>query len=715
MRSLFLALTFLGTAGMLSASPSQEPTGPETEVRSTTVLVDVVVRDRQGDPLRGLQASDFELYEDGVLQDIDYFESHIQGGEDAPTSTGQSAPAGAAEEDVSSSQGRFTALVFDRLSPNARDFARKAGLAYLSDAALPGDRIGVFFADLSPRVLQPYTVDQGRVEDAINRALGGTSSRQGGGSAEATTGSSGATNAADPGDLSLGGLNSGDVVDSSAPTVDSGLEGMSGRMTSMARSISADRQGYATTNSLLAIVKSLEKIPGRKTIVYFSEGISIPPAIEARFRSVIDNANRANVSIYAVDAAGLRIESTGSLGGNQIVSASSRGGTYMASHSESVNGDSLLRDVLERNETALRADAHGSMNRLADETGGLLLRETNDIAEGMQEIGQDMRNYYILGYQPKNGELDGSFRKIEVTVKKKDARVRYRKGYFAVDQTIDQPVQPFERLVLARLAQHREGNGGSLPVKLSVLSFPKPEDPGFTTLLAEVPPGTLTYRAASDGRSLSDFALVALVRNSDGNVIGKVSQHYQLPGAEDGSKPTNGILFYRVLHLPVGSFQIELAGYDAHSNEAGFDRAGLVVSEPDPTLPHLSSILLVGRAEPVAAEGPGADTPFYYQDILLYPNMTGRISKESSDEMTFFFTVYPANADSQEAIIDVRRFNQPIERMQVKLPKEDEKGRIQFAGTLPVKDYQTGTYTLTVAVPAGEQVVTRTCRFLLMP
>src|SRR5439155_12382745 len=70
-----------------------------------------------------------------------------------------------------------------------------------------------------------------------------------------------------------------------------------------------DQQGYATTNGLLAIVGTLRRLPGRKSLVFFSEGIAIPPAVQRLFQGVVDAANRANVSIYTMDAAGLRAES----------------------------------------------------------------------------------------------------------------------------------------------------------------------------------------------------------------------------------------------------------------------------------------------------------------------------------------------------------------------------------------------------------------------
>ena len=67
-----------------------------------------------------------------------------------------------------------------------------------------------------------------------------------------------------------------------------------------------DQQGYSTTNGLFAIISTLGRLPGRKSLVLFSEGIAIPPAVQRLFLGVIDAANRANVSIYTMDAAGLR-------------------------------------------------------------------------------------------------------------------------------------------------------------------------------------------------------------------------------------------------------------------------------------------------------------------------------------------------------------------------------------------------------------------------
>ena len=69
-----------------------------------------------------------------------------------------------------------------------------------------------------------------------------------------------------------------------------------------------DQAGYASANALMSVVTGMRAMPGRKSIVFFSEGLAIPPNVQERFMGVVDAANRANVSIYPMDAMGLRTE-----------------------------------------------------------------------------------------------------------------------------------------------------------------------------------------------------------------------------------------------------------------------------------------------------------------------------------------------------------------------------------------------------------------------
>ena len=139
---------------------------------TTEVVLDVVVRDKKGRPVKDLTASDFEVYEDGVKQRVESFRLVLR----ETTSPGDSGKKGevksgeAPAAPLSMSDINIVAMVFDRLSPNARNLAQKAALSYINERNGPDDYTGVFLVDLSLHTLQSYTDDQQLVRDAIDRA-----------------------------------------------------------------------------------------------------------------------------------------------------------------------------------------------------------------------------------------------------------------------------------------------------------------------------------------------------------------------------------------------------------------------------------------------------------------------------------------------------------------------------------------------------------------
>src|SRR5262249_51578584 len=99
---------------------------------------------------------------------------------------------------------------------------------------------------------------------------------------------------------------------------------MQAQMLRSYESLERDQQGYASTNALLAIVNGLKSLPGRKTVVFFSEGLAIPANVVDRFQDMIHNANRAHVSVYTMDAAGLRANSMDQETRNEMIQAMKR-------------------------------------------------------------------------------------------------------------------------------------------------------------------------------------------------------------------------------------------------------------------------------------------------------------------------------------------------------------------------------------------------------
>ncbi len=156
-------------------------------------------------------------------------------------------------------------------------------------------------------------------------------------------------------------------------------------------------------DALLALVDSLGALPGRKTVVYLCEGLTIPPSVEPRFRSVIDTANRRNVSLYAMDAAGLRVHSQQTDTKNQLDELTKT----TVDGVERPNNGKWTED-LERNETLLKSDPAAALGILTSQTGGLLIQNTNDLEKGIQRIDEDRRFHYLLGYTSSNPTMDGT-------------------------------------------------------------------------------------------------------------------------------------------------------------------------------------------------------------------------------------------------------------------------------------------------------------------
>src|SRR5262249_17384059 len=180
------------------------------------------------------------------------------------------------------------AMVFDRLSPNARDLARKAALGYVTERSAPDDFTGVFLIDLSLRTVQNYTDNTDLLRDAIDKAttlatatyasntekVRNRTDRSRGLAQQSESAATAAGQAGAGRDSAGAGAAGGQ---SGQAAVDQRFAEMNARMLENFEALERDQQGYATSNGLHAVVESLRGLPGRKTIIFFSEGLSIPP------------------------------------------------------------------------------------------------------------------------------------------------------------------------------------------------------------------------------------------------------------------------------------------------------------------------------------------------------------------------------------------------------------------------------------------------------
>ena len=566
-----LCLASMAVSGDARQQTPQRATGT---LRDTVraVLVDVVVRDRRGQPVHDLTAADFEVFEDGVPQKVGSFTPVFEGtGIRESTTSGRAAGAGtegrgatAASVPPAVEAGPIvTALVFDRLSPEGRRLAIQAAKSYLGTQTELPSYIGIFGVDLAFTPYAPFTRNARVLREALDRMAGrGSSSfnspeqqqQKANADQQASTAGQAADNA-------IAGAGRGGSAVGGAPG-EALLGQMQSKMIQDFTVMERDQEGYSTTNGLFAIIGALRALPGRKSLILFSEGVAIPPAVQRLFLGVIDAANRASVTIYAMDAAGLRAVSEQGQIRDQVNQSAGGGGGVLSRATTNVP----LSKTLEKNEDVLRQDPHFGLGTLAQDTGGLLFDSTNNLRTGFDRVETDLRNYYLVGYTPTNDTFDGRFRTIEVKVKRPGVTVAARKGYFAVRDTGTGAVNSWEAPVFGELERKPVPN--AFPVRAAALLFPERNRPGLVPVVVDVSTASITFQPAADGKTYaSDFAVLVRFLDQANQVVKKVSQHYEVNGpiANIERAKQGELIFYREPELPAGVYTMETVVYDAPS------------------------------------------------------------------------------------------------------------------------------------------------------
>lgn len=721
------------TAAVLSQAPAgAQQRAPGTPARSfdgfsvatTAIMVDVVVRDKRGRPITDLTRDDFEILENAVPQTIGSFSIvsrasgiGIQVRKRVPGTTMVATSSTTEEEAPEAEHPPVTALVFDALSPEALSLAQRSALAELPMNGPSPGRVGVFTAEPGLRLMQPYTEDVALVRAAVRRVSAAGEARE---QAEAERRQqlsdrlrqldvlSGGVGVDRPAAFAPGTDNS----TTAQAIVEAQLANMEMRLLRNFESIDRDHRGFGTASALLTVIQSLNEHPGRKTIVYFSQGLPASPSMQARLDSVVSTANRANVSVYAIDAAGLRSESTLLETRRELdVAAEER---LRQSTLPDMSDGPMMRNV-ERAEDLLRLDPQAGLARLAEDTGGFLVRDTNDLGSAFRRIEEDNRFHYILTYSPTNENFDGKFRTIGVKVKRDGAQVFSRKGYFAV-RSMAAPVLSYEAPALAALDRARLPNQFAIGADASV--FPEPSGKTLVPIVVRVSTDQLSFNVdRAKGTYSAQAAVVARIKDTRADPILTLSQQYVLTGTtkELDAAKMGEILFYRQADLPPGVYTLEAVVYDAIAERASARVSTISVPSTASNRLAVSSLVLIRRAEQVPAADRAANLPFYVGETLLYPRTGEPYDLGRDKELGFYISFYPraTAAASPRGTVELLRNGKALASAPIDLAPTGAKGRVQHAGVMPIASLPVGTYELRVRLEQQGDEQTRAAFFTI--
>jgi VWFA-related protein len=596
---LFCLGAVLSASAQTALSPSPAGTDPRganpytITVQSRQTLVDVIVTDKKGNPVKGLKESDFHVTESGQAERINYFKEHTA--EAVPARPPAPLPAGVYTNiPLAPPTDTLNVLLIDGLNTSFNDqpYVKSQMLKYLKEMPASA-RVAVFALGTQLHYIQGFTSDPKLLIDALKNK---SHTYLGASNANAESDIQGATEADDPARAAEEGeeLTADDAL--------GGLADFDQELTT-ARAVARNE---ITVEAFEEIAAYLSNFPGRKNLMWFAGGFpqimgneytpDMGPDLLAaggagHLREMTNMFKQANIAIYPIDAGGLAPPSA-----------------------FSVSKDSKL-SIGASNASDFRADAtrHDTMNQIALDTGGRAIYNTNDLSDAVKKVINENAFYYTVGYVPPRGAADGKFRRIKVSLPtaQKGMTLYYRTGYFS--STPDAPKVDAATVVSANVAQRnpffqtmRRGapDATGILFKLKVEAVGTVDQTGKEPLAGDdtgrLKGPLVRYRldwaldlhsilttVGDDGDRSATLRVAAAAFDADGNPINSQTRQLDLnfTPAQFAEERSHGLQFSQMIDLPKGEAFLRAGVYDPNGNKVGATEVPLLVRVPVPSAP----------------------------------------------------------------------------------------------------------------------------------
>lgn len=641
----------------------QEP--ERFKVETNRVVVDVIVTDKKGHPVHGLTANDFSLTEDGTPQKIESFAENDSTANSTSTVPVPSAPGTSSTTYAPTAAHPHLVTVVMDLADNRPENLRKASdavLKYLEKNLKANDYIAIYSIDRGLRLALPFTNDINRARASLAGIAGGNMT-----AAFGTNDRKAVQNQIDDLYASIHpgaalGVSSDDVAVSGGRGITPGNTSDVIKQREIATlrsylSIQNNLQAKAIFVALKAICTSYNDIPGRKNVVLFSEGFLYADDAHSQMEAVADAANRANVALYVIDSSGL--ESKNVLGSgpdseiSQMVSVANQTAPGVGTQTGGMSKFDKIRNVGE-------SSRNDQLEYLADVTGGMFVRNMNDLAPAFAKVVDDAQNFYSLSYRPTDANFDGKFRKIKVELARKGYDVRYRKGYWAIPrgQAIAMTPEGAQMLAAVRDRSFRPAFG--LDIYGNVLMAP---DGHFGAPVSVSFPGAKVPLTKKGNASVSNVTLLVVAYDASGNIVGLKQSEWPLEVenknvGEFVSKTLtlqNELPISQLVPVTIQAIVGLPGGVTAMSSRP------ISVTAPDANKPQLSSLMMTNQIKQETCAD--KTETLCLETMRLVQPATSKFT--NSDQLVVYFTVVNLAVDPQS--------KQPHIAMDLKLKDGDNK------------------------------------------
>jgi VWFA-related protein len=674
-------------------NPRQGPVAPQANktvrsgkgtIRSTVSLVeiDVQVTNRDGKPVKGLKQEQFSVTEDGKPQKISTFEyndiEQIETAgktDEAPITVPLGTVSSPEEIKAVVRDHRMIVMFFDLTSLQSEDLLRstRAAQKYLQEQMTPADLVAVVAFGNTLKVVANFTNDRELLRQSVDAIIPGHEA--------ALAQLADAAAAADGETLVSEDTGAAFTADDTEFNI-----------------FNTDRKLAAVE----ALCQVLEGIPGKKSIIQFTSGITqTGEENRSELIAATNSANRSNVSIYSVDSHGLV---TATPGGDASVGAS--------------GGNAMFTGATVISQSQSRQDSRETLATLAGDTGGRTFFDVGDFGKVFQSVQNDTSGYYLVGYYSTNAANDGAWRRVHVKIDPLPAgvRIRAREGYYAPKNFGVFTTEDRERQL--EQAFQSEVPEVELPVAVETSQFRLDANRVFVPIDAKLAPSALQW-AQKRGSRETAFDFAAEVRDAKSNrVVGALRDTITVKiGAEHFQDIQQRSLVYQGgIILGPGEYKLKFLARENESGRIGTFEQKLLLAPPLADRLQLSSMLLSSQVEAVqntaqvktqalAKDAKLKSSPLDVGGERIIPSVTRVFTGEQT--LYVFFQAYApqkADANSLRAGLVFFRNGQRLSDTPMVAPTEyDEKSRTaSFRLSLPLSALSVGRYTVqAVVVEAG--------------
>ncbi len=703
---------------LLLAAPCLAQSDDVVRVKSNLVNIDVLVKDKKGKYVPDLKADDFTIYENGVQQKVEFFDGPLAGKkrEDKTAPSTGGAPGDTPAPPTTARN--YVTLVLDSQTTDITNLkqVREGMLKYAREQLTEHDIVALLAVTNDLRLLQQFTQDKNQLIAALEKLGSGNTSknfeqRDLDNNINALRQELNDANTVSPDQISGtgGGSNAARMMI---------LRTMLAQFVKLRMALSL-QQSRPILAALAAICEGLRPIPGKKTLVLFSQGFVTPATLDWQVQSTIDLANRANVAIYIIDSAGLRGNTPAS---GALVPSSPLAGISAVTNQEqrirAVGGETVFDNV--RHEGLSRES--DILYRISGDTGGRFLKGSNDIGLGLERINEEIQSRYTLAYRSTNQNFDSSFRKVKIEVRRPDTQIISRLGYYAIPPEEITLLSPADKKLFDNFSAIQASPGFPVSVSLSAFRW---RDGLYTVPLAiELPPDAVQFDRKGEKRSMQ-LEVLGVLKAAPDKVLSRLGGNFDvnLSAADYNSIVSNNIFYRQDLQLTPGDYTIDLIVKDRQSGKMSAKREQLVLPDIDSEFTTTGLVLsrYVAAVTPQLTDSPDV---FTYRNTAIRPSAARQF--RATDNLVMYLAVYNA-ANSPDT-------SKPMVRVTARLMKDGQPAmkpfdfvltdvedkpapHLTFAEYIRLTGMTPGNYTVMIEAKdmVSKKLVKQEASFVLVP